>query len=130
MMRKGVSELVRGSLRNVSRSISGKKDTPCKPCSDSPAKSTEIPSKSTNPLIKAAETSSKQSQNPWIVTNSSNSTNSAQKPTPPKPQSDRKSESNCFNHKELVPHGNELEKFKTYEVKSNCTSFELKTKGF
>lgn len=161
MMRKGVSEFVRGSLRNVSRSMSAKKDSPCKPCSESPSKSTSNHPKMTENLNQSMTPPKQpqiptqkpqqaqqvqqalQSQNPWVVSNSTKlsvpstpipssfvSSTASQSTSKSKPNSDRKSESNCHHHKDLIPPANELAKFKKFEVKSDCSSFQMKTKGF
>jgi hypothetical protein len=39
------------------------------------------------------------------------------------------SESNCAHHKDMVPPGDVLEQLKSFELKSNCASFHLKTCG-
>lgn len=41
-----------------------------------------------------------------------------------------KSSSNCSHHNGLLPPGDCLKNVKSYELKSDCASFELKTHGF
>lgn len=48
----------------------------------------------------------------------------------PAPCSDSKNDSSdCFHHKDLVPPSCELELLKSFELKSNCTTFHLKTEN-
>lgn len=41
-----------------------------------------------------------------------------------------KPEPQCAHHKELVPPFNEICKLKSYELKSDCTTFHMKTAGY
>lgn len=158
MMKKGVTEFVGRSLRSLSRSMSAK-DTPCKPCSESPKKSStsQDQSKPTPPNSKPnyddpikpspfkpmrlSSQPKKIDEKPKVpcppssVVSATTATakkwkSKSKSSTPPCPPSDeRKSEQNCYHHKDLLPPAEELKKFKFFEVKSDCTSFEMKSEG-
>lgn len=59
----------------------------------------------------------------------SKKTSPCSKPTKPCDESSKSTGDNCYHHKDLIPPGSLLSKLKTFELRSNCSSFHMKSTG-